>query len=94
MNLSTFDILRRPRVTEKAVYQQNTLGHYTFEVHPAATKVQVKDAVERLFNVKVASVRVQNYAGKQRRTRMGVGTTAAWKKAIVRLAADQSIEEL
>ena len=94
MNLNTFEVLRRPRITEKAVFQQNALGQYTFEVHPAATKVQVKDAIERLFNVKVTSVRVQNYAGKQRRTRMGVGSTAAWKKAIVSLAADQSIEEL
>lgn len=92
MNLNTADILRRPRITEKSVFQQNAYGHYTFQVHPAASKPQVKEAVERLFDVKVVAVKVQNYAGKQRRTRMGIGKKADWKKAIVILADGQSIE--
>ena len=93
MNLSDYDVLRRPRVTEKSVFQQNALNQHTFEVHPSATKQQVKEAVQRLFGVKVTAVRVQNYDGKSRRTRMGSGQRAAWKKAIVILAAGENIEE-
>lgn len=94
MNLSSFDVLRRPRVTEKSVFQQAGLNQHTFEIHPEANKSQVKEAVERLFGVKVTSVRIQNYDGKHRRTRMGSGQKAAWKKAIVSLADGENIEEV
>lgn len=94
MNLSSYDVLRQPRVTEKSVFQQAALNHHTFEIHPAANKQQVKEAVQRLFGVKVKAVRIQNYDGKMRRTRMGRGKKPAWKKAIVLLAAGENIEEV
>jgi large subunit ribosomal protein L23 len=92
VNLNTADILRRPRITEKSVFQQNAHGHYTFQIHPDANKQQVKEAVQRLFDVKVTAVKIQNYAGKTRRTRMGSGQKADWKKAIVVLASGQTLE--
>jgi large subunit ribosomal protein L23 len=93
MNLGLYDIIRRPRVTEKAVYLQNEQTTYTFEVHPKANKHEIRKAVETLFKVKVRSVTTQNYDGKPRRVRSKLpGLTAAWKKAMVRLVAGQSIE--
>lgn len=92
MKLTAQDIIRKPRITEKSVYLQNDHGKYTFEVHPSATKTQVKEAVQALFDVTVTAVRTFNCDGKARRTRMGVGRTAAWKKAIVTLADGQQIE--
>jgi len=92
MNLTPWDVIRRPRISEKSVYQQGSDNKYTFEVHPKATKVQVRDAIKRLFEVDVLSVRTMNHAGKERRTRYGVGRTPAWKKAIVTLAEGQQIE--
>lgn len=93
MNLGLYDIIRRPRVTEKAVYLQNEQTTYTFEVHPKANKTEIKKAVETLFKVKVRSVTTQNYAGKERRIRSRTpGESAAWKKAMVRLNDGQSIE--
>ena len=93
MNLGLYDIIKKPRVTEKAVYLQNEQTTYTFEVHPKANKNEIKKAVETLFKVKVRSVTTQNYSGKARRMRTRQpGETAAWKKAMVRLADGQSIE--
>lgn len=90
MNL--FDVVRRPRITEKTVHLQNKLDTYTFEVHPDANKVQVRQAVEELFKVKVKKVTTVNCRGKRRRTRLSTGTTPAWKKAYVTLAQGERIE--
>ncbi len=91
--MNPYEIIKRPVVTEKSTYAQNKLGRYTFEVHTAATKTQIKDAVETLFKVKVAAVNTMNCRGKLRRMRVGIpGTTPAWKKAIVKLIAGQKIE--
>jgi len=92
MKLDHYQILREPRVTEKSVYQQNDLNAYTFQVHPRANKQQIKAAVQGLFAVQVVQVRTVNCRGKARRTRMGSGSTAAWKKAIVTIADGESIE--
>jgi len=85
---SLHEIIVRPLVTEKssAAYQERQV--YTFEVHPLATKHQVRDAIEKLFNeVKVADVRtmqMRRHEVVRGRTR---GTTARWKKAVVTLAS-------
>ena len=67
---------------------------YTFEVHPAANKIQIKDAIKALWKVDVKAVNTMNCRGKDRRMRnnRGPGVTAAWKKAIVRIADGQKIE--
>ena len=68
---------------------------YTFYVHPEATKIQVKEAVEKMFNgTKVSSVNTMNIDGKKRRRGMTVGRTAKSKKAIVQLTADSADIEI
>lgn len=85
-----------PIVTEKANAISEKTGRYTFKVSPDAGKYQIKDAVEKLYDVKVVSVNTMNYDGKrkQRYTRAGLmrGKTAAFKKAIVTLAEGQTID--
>jgi len=90
-----FDILRRPLVTEKSSYQSRRLNQYTFEVPAAASKSQIKDAVEALFEVTVERVNVVHLPPKQtRRARSRRLRTrrSAMKKAIVTLAEGQSID--
>lgn len=85
------DILIEPVLTEKAnkLREQNK---YTFKVLPSADKIQIKEAVHRLFNVKVLSCNVMNVRGKEKRVRGKLGKTAAWKKAIVKLAPGETIK--
>jgi large subunit ribosomal protein L23 len=86
-------IILRPVISEKTVHQQSKLNQYTFAVHPDANKVQIAEAVEALFKVKVDRVNTVNCRGKDRRMRSRItGTEAAWKKAIVKLAEGQKIE--
>lgn len=92
---SIYDILRRPIITEKSSYQSGELNQYAFEVMRSATKAQIKEAVETLFDVSVERVNVLNMPAK--RTRRGRGRRlvvrrAAYKKAIVTLADGQSID--
>lgn len=76
------DIILKPIVTEKSSsYMQE--GKYTFKVAKKATKVDIKRAVEKLFDVKVLKVNVMNVKGKQKRVGVHEGKTADWKKAIV-----------
>ncbi|MBX6341289.1 MAG: 50S ribosomal protein L23 [Thermomicrobiaceae bacterium] len=91
------DVLRRPIITEKNTRLME-LGQYTFEVHRDANKIQIKDAVEKTFNVDVVAVNVMNVKGKtRRRIRRGgraasVGRTPSWKKAVVTLKEGQTID--
>ncbi len=90
-----YDVLRRPIITEKSSYQSGDLNQYVFEVIPSATKAQIKDAVQELFEVSVEKVNVINVPAK--RTRKGRGRRlvirrSAYKKAIVTLAPGDSID--
>ena len=85
------DVIIRPVVSEKS-YGLMDLNKYTFLVHPDANKTEIKIAIEKIFDVKVASVNTMNRQGKARRTRVGVGRRAATKRAIVSLAEGQSID--
>jgi len=76
------DIILAPIVTEKSSLEMQN-GKYTFEVAKKATKVQIKNAVEKLFNVKVLQVNTMNIRGKEKRVGVHEGTTPSWKKAIV-----------
>ena len=84
------DILIEPVVSEKAsaLREQNK---YVFIVHTEATKTQIKEAVAKLFNVKVVSCTTMNVLGKMKRLRGRPGRTASYKKAIVRLAEGETI---
>ena len=85
-----------PVVTEKANAVSDRTNRYTFKVSPDANKFQIKDAVEKLYDVKVVGVSTMNYDGKkkQRYTRSGLlrGKVAAFKKAVVTLAEGQTID--
>ena len=85
------DILIKPVISEKAsaLREQNK---YVFVVHPDATKTQVKEAVAKLFNVKVVSCTTINVSGKEKRLRGRPGLTSAYKKAIVRVADGETIK--
>ena len=76
------DIIVRPIITEKSNNELQS-GKYTFEVAKKATKIQIADAVEVLFNVKVLNVNTMNVKGKEKRVGAHVGKTSDWKKAIV-----------
>ncbi|MGQ0720678.1 MAG: 50S ribosomal protein L23 [Candidatus Eiseniibacteriota bacterium] len=86
------DVLRRPLLTEKATVARETVNAYAFEVDPRANKLDVKRAVEEIFGVKVTRVRTVNRAGKMKRMGVHQGRRAAWKKALVTLAAGNTID--
>ena len=81
-------------VTEKAERLKAEQSRYTFKVAPTANKIEVRDAVERLFKVHVRDVRVMNYLGKMRRMGRFSGRRADWKKAVVTLKQGERIESL
>ncbi len=87
-----FETLRRPVVTEKSYAAQGAANQYTFRVERRATKQQVKQAVEAIFGVDVEQVRILNLPGKPKRRGMREGRRPGYRKAIVRLAAGQSLE--
>ena len=85
-------IVRRALITEKGTVLRERRNQYLFEVQRDANKIEIKRAVEVIFNVKVASVRTQQIHGKVRRQGRYVGRRNDWKKAIVTLKPDQKIE--
>jgi len=90
-----YDVLRRPFITEKANFQNTLFHQYVFEVAPDATKTQIKDAVESLYDVKVLKVNVINVAPKQARrwkSRRMIIRRGGYKKAVVTLASGDTIE--
>ena len=85
-------IIIKPLVTEKSTHQQTTRNAYAFQVNPAANKHQIKEAIERQYNVKVADVRTMNRKGKPRRSKFKITTTSDWKRAVVVLDENSRIE--
>ena len=85
------DVLIAPVVSEKS-YGLLDDNKYTFVVHPDANKTEIKIAVEKIFNVKVTAVNTLNRKGKTRRTKSGLGKRKDTKRAIVSVAAGQSID--
>ena len=93
-DIKYYDVIFEPVITEKSM---NAMADkkYTFYVHPEATKVQVKDAVERMFEgAKVEKVNTMNVAGKNKRRGYTTGRTADRKKAIVQLTEDSADIEI
>lgn len=87
-----FKVLLGPHITEKAASATGSATQVAFKVATDASKLEVKKAVEKLFEVKVEGVRVINVKGKTRRTKTGMGKRSDWKKAYVRLAESQDID--
>jgi large subunit ribosomal protein L23 len=90
---TTYTVIRRALITEKGMGVKETEGTLVFEVAEAATKTEVKQAVEALFKVKVNSVRTANFAGKERRRGKFSGYRPDWKKAYVRLKAGEKMPD-
>jgi large subunit ribosomal protein L23 len=87
------EIILQPLVTEKSTAQSTgRLNTYAFKVADAASKVQIRQAVEKLYNVKVADVRTLNRKGKPQRTKTGYKMVGDYKRAIVKLAEGSKIE--
>lgn len=93
MNLDHYRIIRRPLITEKSTLQKETSNVIAFEVDPKANKIEVRRAVEALFNVKVEEVRLFNVRGKVKRLGRNSGRRSDWRKAYVRLKAGQKAPE-
>ena len=91
--MHTFDILRRPVVTEKSTDMQED-GRYAFEVAVEATKHQIKWAVEEAFNVRVIKVNTMNVKGKRKRFGPRITLQKSWKKALVTLRSEEHTSEL
>lgn len=85
-------IVRRALITEKGTILRETRNQYHFEVAKDANKIEIKQAVEAIFSVKVSAVRTQQQHGKVRRQGRYAGRRSDWKKAIVTLQPDQKIE--
>jgi large subunit ribosomal protein L23 len=91
MNLSVQDVVKRPLITEKAERNREAARQFAFEVHREATKIQVKQAVEKLFSVHVLAVRTAVARGKVKRVGRHVGQRPNWKKAFVTLRDGETI---
>lgn len=93
MSTTMYQIIRRPIITEKGLGVKETQHTVVFEVAAGANKTQIKQAVERIFKVKVDSVRTANFFGKFRRRGRSEGYRRDWKKAYVKLAAGEKMIE-
>ena len=82
----------RPLITETSSAAYQDRAEYTFEVHPDATKTQIRLAIEELFGVKVTGVWTANHRGKEKRMGRTAGRRPNWKKAIVKLRDGDTIE--
>ncbi len=91
--MTTYQVIRRPLVTETGVEKKDNERTLCFEVAQDANKTQVKAAVEKLFKVKVEEVRTANFEGKARRRGRFVGYRSDWKKAYVRLKAGEKVPD-
>ncbi len=90
---SAYQIIRKPVITEKGLSAKENEGTLVFQVAAQATKTEVKEAVQRIFKVKVDSVRTANFVGKERRRGKFTGYRPDWKKAYVKLKAGEKMPE-
>jgi large subunit ribosomal protein L23 len=93
MKIDIYRVIRRPIITEKGLGVKETQHTLVFEVEPAATKTQIKEAVQQIFKVKVEAVRTAIFHGKFRRRGRSEGHRRDWKKAYVRLADGEKMIE-
>jgi len=91
MNL--YRVIHRPIITEKGLAAKDERRTLCFEVNRAATKTEIKEAVQQLFQVQVDSVRTANFEGKMRRRGRTIGRRSDWKKAYVKLKAGEKMIE-
>jgi len=90
--MDLYSVIKRPLVTEKTTIARDEENKYFFEVDRRATKIDINSAVEKIFKVKVVEVNTINIKGKKKRSGRVMGKRKNWKKAVVTLAAGNSIE--
>ncbi|NIQ03752.1 MAG: 50S ribosomal protein L23 [Nitrospinaceae bacterium] len=90
--MDRYQVIQKPLITEKSTELQQESNWVSFRVNPEANKIQIKDAVEKIFNVTVQQVNTVNVTGKRRRFGRAMGQTKNWKKAMVRLKEGDKIE--
>ena len=90
--MTPYEILKRPLITEKSTIQKEATNQLSFEVDRNANKVEIRRAVEKVFNVKVETVRTMQMKGKVKRFGRVLGRRRHWKKAIVTLAHGEHVE--
>lgn len=88
------EVIRRPLVTERNMHRAEVRNQYTFEVARTANKVEIRKAIEKLFNVRVVSVNTTNVKGKLKRRGWDVYKTGTMKKAVVTLHEEDKIDLL
>jgi large subunit ribosomal protein L23 len=93
MTTRAFQVIRRPIITEKGLGVKETQHTVVFEVAADATKTEIREAVQKIFKVKVEAVRTANFFGKMRRRGRSEGYRRDWKKAYVKLAAGEKMIE-
>ena len=92
MRMDSRQIVKRALISEKGSILRERANQFTFEVHTDANKIEIKRAVESIFKVKVENVRTQVMHGKVKRLGRSMGRRPDWKRAVVTLAKDQTIE--
>ena len=90
--MNIYDVLRAPRMSEKTLSLKEEVNQFAFEVDPRANKIQIKESVEKSFNVSVLKVRTMNVRAKKKRLGRTEGQRSSWKKALVTLKSGESIE--
>ncbi len=92
--IDIYNVIKKPCLTEKGMFLQEEHNQIVMKVHSKANKIQIKSAVEHLFNVKVDKVRTANMHGKKKRVGARIGRRSDWKKAVVQLAEGHKIDFL
>lgn len=90
--MNEYEVIIKPLITEQSMHLANTKSAYSFEVNKVANKVEVKQAVEKIYGVEVDRVRTANRKGKYRRKGRSIGRTPSWKKAVVYLKPEHHID--
>ena len=90
--IDIYDVIKKPLITEQGMHLVETENIYPFAVDRRANKVQIRSAIEKLFNVDVTDVNTANRKGKRRRRGRRIGRTSNWKKAYVKLKEGHTIE--
>lgn len=90
--MNIYDVIKKPLVTEKSTLEKESKNIIAFEIDRNANKIEVKDAVEKLFNVEVLDVNTINIAGKRKRVGKNIGKRSNWKKAYVTLKEGSTVD--
>ena len=92
MELLPTQVILKPLITEKSTWEAQARNRYHFEIHLKANKQMVRNAIEKIYSVRVTGVATQSRPGKYRRGRTGTTKTQNWKKAVVELHPDDRID--